>query len=105
MLRSHVDLEHQFTEHGSAAGRSVSNGLVMARLAVACTDEALYARALHAFWYIHCGITDAVEKHKSHPGTDLWFRTPVVCESSQSEIPMPRLSSAMQHSRGLPSCL
>lgn len=47
---------------------SVSNGLVMARLAVACTDEALYVKALEAFWYIHTCITDAVEKHKSHPG-------------------------------------
>lgn len=42
----------------------------MARLAVACTDEVLYARALQAFWYIHSGITEALEKHKNHPGTE-----------------------------------
>ncbi|BDA46174.1 probable heme oxygenase 2 [Coccomyxa sp. Obi] len=51
----------------SRSSHNVSNGLVMARLAVACTDEKLYARALEAFWYIHTSITEAVEKHKNHP--------------------------------------
>ncbi|CAL8462315.1 g1848 [Coccomyxa elongata] len=51
----------------SRSSHNVSNGLVMARLAVACTDENLYTRALQAFWFIHTSISEAVEKHKDHP--------------------------------------
>ena len=57
-----------------ASGRSVSNALVMAKLAVACTDERLYPRAVASFYFIHKAIADAVKQHEEHPGAliDLW---------------------------------
>ena len=40
----------------------------MARLAIACTDEMLYARSLAAFWHIHKAISEALERHKNGAG-------------------------------------
>ena len=40
----------------------------MAKLAVACTDQRLYPRAVSSFYFIHKAIADAVKQHEKHSG-------------------------------------
>ena len=47
---------------------SVSNGLIVARLAVICTKARFYARALASFWFVHAAIDAALAKHAAMPG-------------------------------------
>ena len=44
--------------------RSVSNALVVAKLAVILTTRELYAQALIDFWYIHKAIEVALEEQQ-----------------------------------------
>ena len=51
---------------------SLSNALIVARLAVVCTQARLYARALASFWFVHAAIDEALQKHADLPGPAIW---------------------------------
>ncbi len=61
---------------------SVSNGLVMANLAVACTDDALYAHTVACFYHIHKSIAEAIRRHAQHPGAHVSHANAYLPENS-----------------------
>jgi hypothetical protein len=51
----------------------------MAKLAVACTDERLYPRAVASFYFIHKAIAQAIKQHEKHPGAATDGLAPLKC--------------------------